>query len=260
MKKTFCLMILLLVVAGILPAQEGKKSIHIFVALCDRLHQGIVSSNPRLENGEDLKSNLYWGARYGIKSYFKHQKDWKLIKSSKNISPYVLERIIFKHREKSFYIIADAYRGSRIKQTVIDFLKAAAGQDVESVQVGRKTARETLCCRGGAGLICYIGHNGLMDFSLDQYPEGKNKQAKKVIILSCKSKYYFKEALQKAKAYPLLWTRGLMAPEAYTLKAALDGWIHNESDKSVRKREANSYHKYQKCGLKAALRLLTTGW
>ena len=260
MRKVLSLIVLLLAVSGTLPAQEEKKSIHIFVALCDRLHQGIVSSNPRLENGEDLKSNLYWGARYGIKSYFKRQKDWKLIKSSKNISPCVLERLIFKHREKSFYIIADAYRGSRIKQTVIDFLKAAAGRDVETVQIGGKTAGETLSCRGGAGLICYIGHNGLMDFSLDQYPTGKNKQAKKVIILACKSKYYFKEALQKAEAYPLLWTTGLMAPEAYTLKAALDGWIHNESDKSVRKRAADSYHKYQKCGNGAALKLLATGW
>jgi hypothetical protein len=33
----------------------------------------------------------------------------------------------------------------------------------------------------------------------------------------------------KTTGAPLLWTTGLMAPEAYTLKAALDGWIAGES-------------------------------
>ena len=51
-----------------------------------------------------------------------------------------------------------------------------------------------------------------------------------------------------------------MATEAYTLKAALDGWIAGENREQVRDRAAAAYDKYQKCGLKAAHRLLTTGW
>jgi hypothetical protein len=50
-----------------------------------------------------------------------------------------------------------------------------------------------------------------------------------------------------------------MAPEAYTLESALEGWILKESDESIRLRAAKAYHKYQKCGLKAAKRLLVTG-
>jgi len=49
-----------------------------------------------------------------------------------------------------------------------------------------------------------------------------------------------------------------MAPEAYTLKAALNGWIANEGDEAIRHRAAQAYDKYQKCGARAALHLFTT--
>ena len=49
-----------------------------------------------------------------------------------------------------------------------------------------------------------------------------------------------------------------MAPEAYTLMAALTGWIANEDNQAIRQRAAQAYNKYQKCGARAALRLFTT--
>ncbi len=51
-----------------------------------------------------------------------------------------------------------------------------------------------------------------------------------------------------------------MAPEAYTLRAALDGWLRHETAEHVRERAAAAYHNYQKCGIAGARRLLTTGW
>ena len=51
-----------------------------------------------------------------------------------------------------------------------------------------------------------------------------------------------------------------MAPEAYTLKSALDGWIAGEGQEQIRDRAAGAYDHYQKCGLKAARRLLVSGW
>jgi hypothetical protein len=261
LKRVFIVAILILISFSLLPARAEKiRSIHVFVALCDRVHQGIVSSSPRLENGEDPKSNLYWGAYYGIKSYFGRNRDWKLIKRINNPNDDVLEKVIFLHSQKSIYLIADAYRGRKIKQAILDFLSAAAGQQRKEIQLDQKGEKTAVPSRGGAELICYIGHNGLMDFSLDSYPEGKNKEEKRVIILACKSKFYFREALEMGRAYPLLWTTGLMAPEAYTLKAALDGWMNKESEGDIRIRAAKAYHKFQKCGLKAALRLLVTGW
>ncbi len=50
--------------------QQSYRTIHIFVALCDNKNQGIVPVPPILGNGEDPKNNLYWGALYGVKTFF----------------------------------------------------------------------------------------------------------------------------------------------------------------------------------------------
>ncbi len=51
-----------------------------------------------------------------------------------------------------------------------------------------------------------------------------------------------------------------MAPEAYVLKATLDGWILSEGGEQIRRRAAEAYNKYQRCGLKGAMNLLASGW
>jgi hypothetical protein len=101
-----------------------------------------------------------------------------------------------------------------------------------------------------------------MDFDLDLSFNQLEANTKKVdvIILACYSKSYFSPHIIKAGAYPLLWTTHLMAPEAYTLKAAIDGWLLNETGKQIDERAAQTYNKYQKCGIRGARNLFTTGF
>ena len=78
------------------------KTIHVFVALCDNDNQGIIPVPSSLGNGQDPKSNLYWGAMFGIKSFFRYKSDnWEYIKSLGKIDAEILERILFKHKTKS---------------------------------------------------------------------------------------------------------------------------------------------------------------
>ncbi len=98
-----------------------------------------------------------------------------------------------------------------------------------------------------------------MDFQLERYPTKRNSIKRQAIIPACISKSFFYKPLQQTGAYPLLWTTGSMAPEAYTLKSAIDGWILNDNSHKIRLRAAKAYTKYQKCGLRAAKRLLVTG-
>ncbi|MGH9939178.1 MAG: hypothetical protein ACREAM_23295 [Blastocatellia bacterium] len=109
-------------------------------------------------------------------------------------------------------------------------------------------------------MVAYVGHDGLMDFSLDSYPQKANDRQRDALMLACVSKRYFAEPLRKTGARPLLWTTGLMAPEAYVLKAAIDGWVSNEDGERIRRRAATAYNQYQRCGMNAALRLFSTGW
>lgn len=242
------------------PVQNLGRIVHVVVALCDNKYQGIVPVPESIGNGDDPDNNLYWGAGYGVKNFFRKAKDWSLISDVQNPKAAVLERSIYKHKEREVYLVADAYRGREIMKSTVDFLNFAAGRSVEAVEINTGTKQDKLYIGGGADLIAYVGHDGLMDFSLSEYPQEATERKREAIILSCASKAYFEKPLRRTGARPLLWTTGLMAPEAYTLKAAVDGWILNEDGEKVRRRAAEAYHKYQKCGLKGALNLFASGW
>jgi hypothetical protein len=260
-RATIAATLLCLVMSVQLQAESpSRRTIHVFVALADNENQGIVPVPARLGNGLDSVHNLYWGAAAGVKTFFARSPDWTLLNCGVKPRPEILERCVFKHRETDDYLIADAYRGNEIRQTILDFFDAAAGASRETVTLSVASHEVTLTVRGGSNLVAYIGHDGLMDFRLPLIPKKKNETHRDAIILACASKQYFAEALRESGAVPLLWTTGLMAPEAYTLKAALDGWIENESSEQIRERAAAAYDKYQKCGLRGARRLFATGW
>jgi hypothetical protein len=260
MNACFKLPLILLLASASLLAQGSPRTIHVFVALADNANQGIVPVPAKLGNGEDPEHNLYWGSAFGIKTFFAKSGDWKLLSWGQKPKDEVLERCIFKHRGGDVYLIADAYRGREIQTAILNFLDAAAGLSWEEISVKDGPAVATLHGRGGASLVTYIGHDGLMDFKLPRVPRNKDNLARRAIILACGSKIYFADALRASGAYPLLWTTNLMAPEAYTLKSAIDGWIRGEDNEQIRERAASAYDKYQKCGLNAARRLLVSGW
>ena len=243
-----------------LAAQTTPRVIHVFVALCDNASQGIVPVPARIGNGDDPKNNLYWGAAFGIRTFFEKNPDWKLVTKVSMPREDVLERCIFKHKATEVYLVADAYRGSSIRRATVDFLNAASGQNEEVLSVAAGGTMVGLRAGGSANLVAYIGHNGLMDFQLGDSPRRKGESRRDAIILACLSKSYFAAMLREGGANPLLWTSGLMAPEAYTLKGAIDGWILNETAQEVRTRAAKAYNQYQRCGLNAARNLLVTGW
>ena len=239
---------------------SGVRTVHVFVALADNQSQGIIPVPAKLGNGEDPEHNLYWGSAYGVKTFFARSADWERITCGEKPKAEILERCVFKHRATRVYLVADAYRGREIRQAILDFLASAAGDDPEMVTVPAESGDLKLSTRGGANLVAYIGHDGLMDFQLQQFPHKKNEVRRDAVVLACTSKQFFTEPVRASGAYPLLWTTGLMAPEAYTLKSALDGWIAGENNEQIRDRAAGAYDKYQKCGFRAAHRLLVSGW
>jgi hypothetical protein len=258
--RTFLALLFCLVAPCHSSAQPPVRVVHVFVALADNQHQGIVPVPARLGDGDAPAGNLYWGAAFGVKSFFRSSKDWELLSASPGPSLAILERCVFKHRSEDVYVVADAYRGSHISEAVTDFLSAASGLNSQTIVVKDKPASIAIVTGGGADLVVYVGHDAFMDFQIKPVMAGNTTKPRMAIVLACASKSYFAPYLKNARATPLLWTTGLMAPEAYTLKAALDGWIANEDGESVRQRAAQAYDKYQHCGLRAAQRLFVTGW
>jgi hypothetical protein len=235
--------------------ENDIKTIHVFTALCDNRYQGITRVSAALGNGQNQNSNLYWGALYGIRTYFKKSDEWELLKTQK-INKVIPERLVFKHSQENYYLIADAYDGRYIKQCTQDFLNSSCGNQKGILQLNDKI----LGIGGYASLIAYIGHDGLMDFQLSEVFTNTDNRKRDVIILACYSEKYFSPYLKEANVNPLLWTTNLMAPEAYTLHDALTGYINGEDNENIRQRGAAAYAQYQKCSINAAKGLLITDW
>ncbi len=250
-------LILLLLISSSVFSQT--KYIRVFVALCDNETQGIVPVPKKIGNGNDPDNNLYWGCAYGMRTYFKNSSDWTFVSSKKNLSSVILERCIFKHKTKDAVIVADAYKGAHMKECLTDYFLSLSGNDTDTLKISSPAFTRTLP-PASADAVVFIGHDGLMDLSFDSYPKQKGTKKRDAIILCCYSKEYFTQAVKAAGAHPLLWTTGLMAPEAYTLKAALDGWLLNETGQQIRERAAQAYEKYQHCGIRGARGLFTTGF
>lgn len=232
------------------------KVIHVLVALCDNENQGIAPVPAHLGDGANPSKNLYWGAAYGIKTFFSKSKGWEKIAAFENPKENVLERIVFKRKTADVYLIADAYRGDKMKETIDDFFASVSGGNLENVRLNDKTFQIS----GGANLVAFIGHNGLMDFDLENQPSKADEEKRDAVILACASRNYFSAPLKRTGANPILWTSNLMAPEAYILHDALEGWIGGETNEQIQTRAAGAYAKYQRISLKSAKNLLVTGW
>ena len=214
-----------------LPMFGEPLRVHVTVALCDNASQGIVPVPAAIGDGDDPRTNLYWGAMYGVKSWLKRD-GWKIEKAA-SPGPFVLERIVARKKigNRDVLLTADAWRGSRIREAITSFLERAS--------------------MGGADIVAYVGHDGLMEFEVAP-PVRSAARKPRSIVLACASQQYFTNHLKRAGSTPLLMTTGLMAPEAYTLTAAIDAHARGAD---VREAAAQAYHKYQKCGIKAARRL-----
>ena len=200
-------------------AQVGAKTdpyagrvAYVIVALCDNVNQGIVPVPAALGNGDDPARNLYWGARFGVRTHFNASREWRALGAVENPAPKILERVVYRHRTLDAYLVADAYRGAEIKQATVDFFNVASGNLNPTFEDGGKTYG---LGRGAAAhLVAYVGHDGLMDFQLPSLPERRDEVRRDAVILACISQRYFAPGLRETGAHPLVWTTNLMAPEA----------------------------------------------
>lgn len=249
--------------------QHGRPLVvHSVVGLCDNLAQGIVPVPASLGNGQKPRTNLYWGAAFGVRTFFRRHPsyralDWARPQNRRGI----LDRAVFRTnvdrrgRDLQVVVVAEAWDGRRLRDATERFLQMAAGHDPEDVELATPQADPRSVRAGGeAALLVLVGHNGLMDFAPPAVPTPRaGARPRAAMVLACASRGYFSPLLTSAGASPLLLTTGLMAPEAYTLEAVITAFARGDEAVEVRRAAARAYHRYQKCGLRAAEKLFWVG-
>jgi hypothetical protein len=212
-------------------APAKRKQVRVFVALCDNQTQGIVPVGAKIGNGNDADANLYWGCSDGLGTYFRRTAKWQQIKAENDPSPTILCRLELRSAGGDMDLTAEAYRGSEMKQCLIDFEAAAAS--------------------GHYDLVAYIGHNGLMDFTVPP-PSAVPGNQTDVIVLCCVSEKFFGDRLRSLGCRPVLMTQQLMYPGAFLLHAALTSWSQGGTAENLRTAAAAAYAKNQKIPVRAA--------
>lgn len=225
--------IVILLIAALVPLTGWAKprEIRVFVALCDNASQGIAPVPPKIGDGNRPDENLYWGCTEGLRTWFRRSTQWKLTKSESTVSAEILERLHFRHATADAVLVADAYRGSAIRNGLTEF--------------------ETSVASGKYDLVAYIGHNGLMDFELPP-ADPPNRNATDVVVLCCKSRPYFEERIHRLRARPVLLTEQFMYPGAFLLHDVIEVWLNHGSLAEIRNAAGRAYARNQNISVKAA--------
>ena len=208
------------------PLSAAEKRIAVFVGLCDNATQGIVKVGAKIGDGDKPADNLYWGCTDGLKSHFKASKRWKLEKSETATgNERILERLTFRHVSGNAVLVAEAWRGSKLKECYEACQKAMLS--------------------GENDLVTFIGHNVLMDTTIDP-PAEKAKGKTDAIVLCCISDRYFRQRLEDAGVRPVLLTTQLMYPGSFILHDALEPWLQGKARGNLRDAAGLAYARNQK--------------
>lgn len=210
----------------IAPLSAAEKRIAVFVGLCDNATQGIVKVGAKIGDGDKPADNLYWGCTDGLRSHFKASRRWKLEKSELATGDErILERLTFRHVSGDAVLVAEAWRGSKLKDCY--------------------EACEKAMLSGENDLVAFIGHNVLMDVVIEA-PAEKAKGKTDAVVLCCVSDRYFRQRLENAGMQPVLLTTQLMYPGSFILHDALEPWLQGKARGTMRDAAGLAYAKNQK--------------
>jgi len=232
--------------------------VHIFVPLCDNDNQGIIPTSKSLGDGLNLKTNLYWGAGYGIKTHFKRKKDWKTVYQQFDTDSNILERVVFFKEfsnKANVYLIADGYRGDRMEECLDDYLSSLAGNKKDSLNINNSK----IIIHSGADLLIFNGHNGLMDVDMELI-HNEDSVFRDVAVISCVSYEYFINYLKCLKAYPLVTSVSFLPPEAYVAEGIINSWAMMKTEEEIRLAAGDAMYKVHKKSQKAMRNMFKTGW
>jgi hypothetical protein len=236
-RSIYFLSVLLYLVLSPYAVAMPNTHIYVIVSLVDNISQGIEPVPAKIGDGNNPSSNLYWGAAYGVKTFLSKANGWRKLGCEKNINPTILERCQFAWKD-NLTVTADAYRGNRIDQAMLDFMQQAATPP-------NPTKRE---------MVIFIGHDGLMDIQnqpiIERFPKHA-RHDKQSVALACMSEEYFSAHLLAAGSKPVVTTFSFMAPEAYVLEAIARGFANQANEAELRSFAATAYAKYQRISAKA---------
>jgi hypothetical protein len=241
----------------------------VIVPLCsnDQINCG---STPAGRPG-NLKTNLYWGAVFGMRRFFdRKHSGWTRIELTQGTDQgfvlpnsqalsglpegVLLERAVYRRQfdrddasgkgdaPGEQIVVLQAIHGSEIDHAISLFWSLATTGGRIRFQDGQRIRDERIHVAG------YAGHNRLMDGIHLPAVATKHPNAGAIpsFVMACESDAYFSRSLRQAGSDPLVMTRALMAPEGYVVDAIVQALGDNAALPAIRARTVDAYAKWQR--------------
>lgn len=236
---------------------DGRITVTVHVGLADaRLLPGAAS---KFLNGSNHRTNLCWGALYGVETHMANAADWRRCYTDSGDGNSIIRRVVFHRRvvptDKwlalgvvepfDVYVLACAWPASRVHEAMNAPIRDAATAqplfiDIDGLQIGF----------GGASAITgYLGPNAMNQGYWDPL-NGLVMAARReqigLFYICSMSAVYLHDTLVKRGFYPVLFAREPIVPEAYLLDGMLKALLQGDLDNGFVESAAAHYAKYQK--------------
>jgi len=206
-----------------------------------------------ITDGNDPKHNLYWGAGYGMYHGFKNVFRWKLVGEEKDkvavfkkvYSPNPFWQGMGVKKPFEVYVVLNLYKSDVITDGYRDFAKNLFGNRPQRV-----TLKDGKIIEAGSQsrIVGYIGH--MTGRGKNAIKTVRNSQSiaqgepKGVFMTSCLSAPVFSHEVLGENTYGLLFTTGLLAPEAYIQNALFDAIARGLKGDKIIHSVASAYANY----------------
>lgn len=236
--------------------RRGHFTITIHVALAD---YRVADVPQQFGNGAGPRSNLYWGALYGVETHLANAGGWRRAHTDDGDKDAIIRRVVFhKHVQPTslwrsrgvnapfdVYVLANAYPAARIVTAMEQPLRDATTREAVVLRIDN----QDLTFGAGSVVSGYVGHNWMLDQYWDAFaalPVERSGAQRGVFYLCSRSAIVMHAPTLKHGLYPILFVRSQIVPEAYLVDGILTALWSGELDDAILDEAAAAYAQYQK--------------
>ncbi len=227
--------------------------VEVHVPLCDNTI--IACGNPKLGDGDNPDTNLYWSTTPGFGEWFvRRHGGWKRIAKLAGadtgdrdvLAVHAFRRTVAAPAAwqqagapKTFEldIVVHGWRGSAIDRALAAYAADTAGPTARTITLADGTH---LAAGGAAQIVAWVGHNRLMDLDHFDWPAPPSI-TKGTIAIACDTADYMERDIPAATRVPLLMTRDLLFANAAPLEAAILAYTSGGGYAEIRRAATAAY-------------------
>lgn len=236
--------------------QRRRLTATIHAALFDQHRAG----SPRaFADGNNPRTNMYWGALFGLETHFANAAGWRRAYTDDGDGAGIIRRVVF-HRiaeptaawrargvTESFdvYVLANAWPSSRI----VDAMEQPLQEALCGQSVVLKVDGTSIAFGGGSAMVGYVGQNHMLDEYWDPFARlgGCRPERQVGIFYLCpRSAVVLHKPIVERGLYSVLFTRAAATPEAYLVDGMFKALLSGELGDGFISEAAAQYARYQK--------------